>query len=85
MGTSSLERGLNEQLRWRFGDAAIFVTADRYKIVGARFLRNFVIRSAVVTSLWINILCKKSYWIELAQDRNRWRALVNAVMTLRFQ
>jgi len=27
--------------------------------------------------------CRSMDWIELAQDRNRWRALVNAVMNLR--
>jgi len=27
--------------------------------------------------------CRVVEWIELAQDRNRWRALVNAVMNLR--
>jgi hypothetical protein len=28
--------------------------------------------------------CGALDWIELDQDRDRWRALVNAVMTLRF-
>jgi hypothetical protein len=28
---------------------------------------------------------EKLYWIDVAQNRNRWRALVNAVMNLRVQ
>jgi len=29
------------------------------------------------------VACASLDWIELAQDRDRWRALVNAVMNLR--
>jgi hypothetical protein len=29
------------------------------------------------------VRCRSVDWIELAQDRDKWRALVNAVMTLR--
>jgi hypothetical protein len=33
---------------------------------------------------WIFRKCDGStYWIDLAQDRDRWQALVNAVMNLR--
>jgi hypothetical protein len=33
--------------------------------------------------LLLEVGCEVMEWIELAQDRYRWRALVNAVMNLR--
>ena len=29
------------------------------------------------------VRCGEAYWIDLAQDRDRWRALVNVVLNLR--
>jgi hypothetical protein len=30
------------------------------------------------------VVCRGMDWIDMAQDRDRWRALVNEVMNLRF-
>jgi hypothetical protein len=42
-------------------------------------VRRLLVTASVVPSSGVNVVD----WIGLAQDRNRWRALVNSVMNLR--
>jgi len=42
-----------------------------------------VIDGRIILSCIVKVGCVGMDWIELAEDRDRWRALVNAVMNLR--
>jgi hypothetical protein len=45
-----------------------------------------IVSSAVISHIQYDLQeveCRRMDWIDLAQERDRWRALVNAVMKLR--
>jgi hypothetical protein len=49
------------------------------------YWRGLVVDGRIIIKWIFNKWDGSMYWIELAEDRDRWRALVNAVMNLRVQ
>jgi hypothetical protein len=68
------------RMRWAGHVARMGETRNAYRILGERTKRRWVdnIKMNLREIGWDGI-----HWIELAQDRDQWRALVNAVMNLR--
>jgi hypothetical protein len=54
------------------------------KSEGSRPLGNPRRRWEDIKMYFQEVLCKGMDWIDLAQDRNRWRTLLNVVMNLLF-
>jgi hypothetical protein len=52
-------------------------------VVEVEILLNYVSRGDNIKMDLQKVECGGMEWIELAQDRDRWRALVNEVMSLR--
>jgi hypothetical protein len=50
---------------------------------GKNHLKDQVVDGSMGSKWTLGILVGGVEWIHLAQDRNRWRAVVNAVMNLR--
>jgi hypothetical protein len=51
---------------------------------GKNHLENLGVDGRIILTWILNKLFGEAYRIDLAQDRNRWRALVNTIMNLRF-